>query len=88
MSAPRSTFQLTLRHSIWRVTLDGVFYGDYRTKRQALESAEAGAQALRDNGRHVQIQTPDDAAPPEGRGFHLTWNKPTFGPLRPKWGAK
>jgi hypothetical protein len=45
MPLPQSTFALTLRHGIWRVTFDGVFYGDYRSERQALDGiAEAQAK--------------------------------------------
>ena len=62
MSAPPSTFHIHLRRGIWRVTLDHVFYGDYRAKDHAVESAESGAQALRERGRNVQIVFgPDEA---------------------------
>lgn len=55
MSAPASTLRITLRRRIWRITLDDVFYGDYRTHRHATESAEAAAAALRTQGRRVTI---------------------------------
>jgi hypothetical protein len=56
-SAPSSTLQLTLKRRIWRLTLDGTFYGDYRTRSHASESAEAAATALRQQGRVVTIIT-------------------------------
>jgi hypothetical protein len=58
MSAPVSTLVITLKRRIWRITLDGVFYGDYRTARHATESAEAAAAALRHQGRRVNVVTP------------------------------
>jgi hypothetical protein len=57
VSAPPSVLQITLSRSIWRVTLDGVFYGDYRTQRHATDSADAAADALRRQGRVVNILT-------------------------------
>lgn len=56
--APSSTLQLTLKRRIWRLTLDGAFYGDYRTRSHASESAEAAATALRQQGRVVTIVAP------------------------------
>lgn len=50
-----STLRVSLRHHIWRVTLDGSFYGDYRAEMEAMESAEAAAEALRGCGRLVTI---------------------------------
>lgn len=55
--APSSIIQITLRRRIWRLTLDGVFYGDYRSERHALESAEAAAVMMRQAGRSVKIVT-------------------------------
>lgn len=46
---------ITLRHGIWRVTKDGVFYGDYRSKGSAAEGAESAAVALRRAGRTVKL---------------------------------
>ena len=43
MIAPRSTFQIALRHGIWRVTLDGAFFGDYRSKTHAIEGLDDAA---------------------------------------------
>jgi hypothetical protein len=57
-SEPASTFHIGERHSIWRVTLDGAFYGDYRTLDQATEGADAGAAPLRARGTKVTIVAP------------------------------
>lgn len=48
-------FVVTLRHGIWRITKDGVFYGDYRTKAHAIEGAEAARKALKQAGRTAKI---------------------------------
>ncbi len=61
VNAPSSIFHITVRHSIWRVTLDGVFYGDYRSLGQAADSADVAAAALRAQGRTVKIVTPVNA---------------------------
>ncbi|MBX9747218.1 MAG: hypothetical protein K2X34_09970 [Hyphomonadaceae bacterium] len=57
-AAPATTLQITLKRRIWRITLDGVFYGDYRTRRHADDSADAAADALRKQGRTVTIVVP------------------------------
>jgi hypothetical protein len=57
MRAP-SKFQISLRHGIWRVTLDGAFYGDYRSQADATDSAEAAAATLREQGRIVTVVAP------------------------------
>jgi hypothetical protein len=65
MSTIASTLLITLKRRIWRITLDGAFYGDYRTERHAAESAEAAALLLRGEGRRVNIvmaQSGADAA--------------------------
>jgi hypothetical protein len=53
-----STFEIKLSRRIWRVTFDSAFYGDYRTRRHADDSAEAAAAALRTQGRTVKIVAP------------------------------
>ena len=55
MAAPKSLFQLTRRHQIWRVTLDGVFFGDYRSKQQAMDGVADARRALDAAGRTVEI---------------------------------
>jgi hypothetical protein len=57
MSAAASIIHIASFRRIWRVTLDGVFYGDYRSLRIANESAESAAEFLRVGGRSVQIVT-------------------------------
>ena len=59
MSAVSSTLRITLKRRIWRVTIDDVFYGDYRSQRHATESAEAAAATLRTQGRRVTILAPE-----------------------------
>lgn len=61
MSMPPVNFSIELRRRIWRVTLDGAFYGDYRSKRHAVESAEAAAQGFRAKGRAAHVQRPAEA---------------------------
>ena len=58
MNAPISTLSTALHRGIWRVTLDGAFYGDYRSARHASESVEAAALSLRKSGRVVNIIGP------------------------------
>ncbi len=59
-SPPNSIFEIKLNRRIWRVTLDGAFYGDYRTRGHAGESAEAAALALRKQGRIVSVVAPTE----------------------------
>lgn len=58
MSSEPATFRIAVRHSIWRVTLDDTFYGDYRSLSSATEAADAGAASLRAKGRKVTIAAP------------------------------
>lgn len=62
MNPAASTFEIKLARRIWRVTLDGVFFGDYRTRRHADESAEAAAASLRKAGRTVKVIAPPGSA--------------------------
>lgn len=57
MSAPlvRSVLKITFRHGIWRVWLDGAFYGDYRSKSLAVEGAEEKKRILARDGRPSDI---------------------------------
>jgi hypothetical protein len=64
MSIAPATIQITFRRRIWRVTVDGAFYGDYRSRRHAAESADAAAATLRKAGREVRLlPEPNGAAP-------------------------
>jgi hypothetical protein len=51
----RSLLQITLQHGVWRVTLDGRFFGDYRSKSQAIESAEEARRAMAISGRITNV---------------------------------
>ncbi len=55
MNETRSTFAISQRHGIWRVTLDGVFFGDCRSRELAREMAETAATALRSDRRLVNV---------------------------------
>ena len=55
MNVTCSTFTITQRRGIWHVTLDGVFFGDFRSKDQALGMAEESARSLRSNLRIVSV---------------------------------
>lgn len=58
MSTLPSTLRIIVRHSIWRVTLDGAFYADYRSLDDATDGAEVVAAGLRAEGRTVTIVAP------------------------------
>lgn len=58
MSSAPATFRIIVRHSIWRVTLDDTFYGDYRSLGLATDAADARAASLRAKGRKVTIAAP------------------------------
>lgn len=53
MAAAQSTFTLTHRHGIWRVTFDGAFFGDYRSEQHARESIAETQSKLASKGRIV-----------------------------------
>lgn len=55
MTTARSILQITLRHGIWRIWLDGKFFGDYRSKSEAIEAAEAAQRATAAVGRVADI---------------------------------
>ncbi len=55
MTAPNARIETVLRHSIWRVTLDAQFYGDYRSRQEADEAMQTLAVSLRANGRNADI---------------------------------
>ncbi len=59
---PQSTFQLVLNHGVWRVTLDGQFFGDFRSKAGAVASIGESERALGAAGRFVKIVMPEEAA--------------------------
>lgn len=55
MSTEQTRIEAALRHGIWRVTLDGAFYGDYRSKLQTTEAMDDLALGLRAKGQQVNI---------------------------------
>jgi len=57
----RSIFQLALRHGIWRVTLDGAFFGDYRAKAHALDGLSDARRELTAAGRSIDVLMPAEA---------------------------
>jgi hypothetical protein len=61
-AALQSTFMLTLHHGIWHVTLDGLFFGDYRTKANAVAGIGESQRALSATGRFVKIVMPAEEA--------------------------
>ena len=60
--APQSTFHVRLYHDIWQVTIDGVFFGSYRSKSNAIESIGDRQRTLEAAGRRVKIIAPDGAS--------------------------
>lgn len=62
MSPVPAILRITLNHRIWRITIDGVFYGDYRTHRHATDSADAVVATLRAEGRVVNVIAPPVSA--------------------------
>jgi hypothetical protein len=63
MTPMRSILQITLRHGIWRIWLDGKFFGDYRSKSQALEAAEAAQGAMAGVGRIAEVILKPETGP-------------------------
>jgi hypothetical protein len=55
---PRScTFRTGRRSGVWFVTRDDVFYGDYLTRGQAIESACYGARTIEAQGGTAVVLT-------------------------------
>jgi hypothetical protein len=55
-----STFIVCLRHGVWHVTLNGQFFGDYRTEHFAMEGV---AQAQRKLSAPAKIVRKEDNDP-------------------------
>ena len=55
MIGPNIVFGLSLRRAIWRVTMDGIFFGDYRNKQQALDGIADARLGLEASGRVIKI---------------------------------
>lgn len=56
----RATFKVMLHRSIWRVTLDDEFFGDYRSKQNALDGLYDKTIALQNAGAVVSVVAPQD----------------------------
>lgn len=50
-----TTFRITPKSGIWRVTSDDHFFGDYRARQWALIGAQEGALAVRTGGGAARI---------------------------------
>jgi len=55
MSIFDSGYRVQLQNGVWRVTLDGRFFGDYRSKLHALEGVAVARRALEASGRTVGV---------------------------------
>jgi hypothetical protein len=55
------TFRVTLRTGVWNVSRDGVFFGDYMTRGNAIRAAYAGARIEEGRGRLAQVFEPPGA---------------------------
>ena len=69
MSAPRSTFELTLSRGIWHVTLDGLFFGAYPSKAKAIAGVDDAQLGLSAVGRIITILMPEESDAPPVRRF-------------------
>ena len=56
MIAPDSTFTLRLRHGIWRVTLNGAFFADYRSEADARDGVAAAQRHLTAPAKLILIE--------------------------------
>jgi hypothetical protein len=51
-----------MRAGVWQVTRDKVFYGDYLTREDALESACSAARSVEAGGGAARVLTPSGEA--------------------------
>lgn len=56
MIAPGSTFTLRLRHGIWRVAVNGAFFGDYRSESDARDGVAEATRHLTSPAKLVLIE--------------------------------
>jgi hypothetical protein len=54
--APQSTFTLRLRHGIWRVTLNGAFFADYRSEGDARDGVAEAQRHLMAPAKLILIE--------------------------------
>ena len=69
MSAPRSTFELTLSRGVWHVTLDELFFGAYPSKARAIGGIDDAQRGLSATGRVITIPMPEESDAPPVRRF-------------------
>lgn len=55
MNRPDAVFVVSFTRQIWHVALDGVFFGDYRSKQNALKGVEEAREALEASGRGSKV---------------------------------
>lgn len=55
MTQPDSIFVVSFTRKIWHVTLEGAFFGDYRSKENALKGIEEAREALEASGRGSKV---------------------------------
>jgi len=60
MTAPVSIFVINFHHGVWRMTRDGRFFGDYRSKALALDGVAEARLVLGEVGRLARVVTSDD----------------------------
>lgn len=59
-SAARSTLHVALRRDIWRIWLNGSVFGDYASKEQAVETAEAAKRVMAAIGKAADVVVAPD----------------------------
>lgn len=55
MSKSDAIFTVSYEQLMWRVTLDGKPFGDYRSKQNALRGIEDARYSLETNGRRAKV---------------------------------
>lgn len=67
---PTAKMFVELHRGVWRVSLDGTFYGDYSMRQLAISAAEEKALALRLRGRQVVLLVVSlSGGPPSAQTF-------------------
>ena len=56
-ATPPSTFTLRLRHGIWRVALNGAFFGDYRSENDARDGVTEAQRRLTAPAKVILIES-------------------------------
>jgi hypothetical protein len=55
MSKPESVFTVSYEMLVWKVMLDGVLFGNFRSRQNALRGVREARQALVATGRDVSV---------------------------------